>query len=161
MKADIESLRVDVVTFETTRVAALEHRGDPRRLHDSVLEFIAWRKANALPPRISATFNILYDDPAGVAADDFRMDLCAATMAPVAPNDFGVVEKTIDGGRCAVLRHTGPDDQLEDVIRHLYSTWLPSSGEEPRDSPLFLQRVRFFPDVSEQEAVTDIFLPLA
>ncbi|WP_408605894.1 hypothetical protein [Mastigocladopsis repens] len=42
----------------------------------------------------------------------------------------------------------------------MYSIWLPLSGEEPRDFPLYLQRVSFFPDVPEYEAITDIFLPL-
>ncbi len=45
-------------------------------------------------------------------------------------------------------------------IHSLYSEWLPRSGEEPRDFPVYLRRVDFFPDVAENEAVTDIFLPL-
>ena len=68
--------------------------------------------------------------------------------------------KTIAGGRCAVLRHLGSDDMLGESVRYLYSEWLPRSGEELRDSPLFFQRVHFFPDVPEHEAITDIFLPL-
>jgi AraC family transcriptional regulator len=78
----------------------------------------------------------------------------------VTPNAFGVVSKTIPGGRCAVLRHVGSDDNLAATVRYLYAEWLPQSGEEPRDFPLFLQRVRFFPDVPEHEAATDVFLPL-
>ena len=38
--------------------------------------------------------------------------------------------------------------------------WLPRSGEEPRDFPFFAQRVAFYPEVPEHEAVTDLFLPL-
>ena len=45
-------------------------------------------------------------------------------------------------------------------LNFLYSVWLPQSGEEPRDFPLFLQRVRMFPDVPEHEAITDVFLPI-
>jgi AraC family transcriptional regulator len=33
-------------------------------------------------------------------------------------------------------------------------------GEALRDFPVFFQRVIFFPDVPEHEAVTDVFLPL-
>ena len=33
-------------------------------------------------------------------------------------------------------------------------------GTAPRDFPLYTQRVRFFPDVHEHEAVTDVLLPL-
>jgi AraC family transcriptional regulator len=78
----------------------------------------------------------------------------------VADNPFGVVEKTIPGGRCAVLRHLGSDDHIGESITYLYSKWLPLSGEELRDFPLYLQRVSFFPDVPEHEAIIDVFLPL-
>jgi AraC family transcriptional regulator len=71
-----------------------------------------------------------------------------------------VVAKVIPGGRCALLRHLGSEDTLGGTIRYLYSHWLPRSGAEPRDFPLFLQRVVFFPEVPEHEAITDVFLPL-
>ena len=99
-------------------------------------------------------------DPAQTPPEQFRLDLCAATSRPVAANELGVIEKVIPGGRCAVLRHTGSDDTLGAAIHFLYSSWLPASGEEPRDFPLYLQRVTFFPDVPEHEAISDLFLPL-
>jgi AraC family transcriptional regulator len=152
--------QVRIVGIDDIKVAVFEHRGDPRLIGDSVRQFIAWRKENRLPPRISATFNILYDNPEDVAAEDFRLDLCAAIVGDVAANHRGVVGKTIPGGRCAVLRHIGSDDTLGETIRYLYSEWLPESGEAPRDLPVYLQRIRFFPDVPENEAITDVFLPL-
>jgi len=151
---------VELVAFEATRVAALEHRGDPRTLGDTIRRFIAWRKENHLPPRTSATFNVLYDDPETTPPEEFRLDLCAAVTGRVADNPQGVVERTIPGGRCAVLRHTGSDDGLGARLTYLYREWLPDSGHEPRDFPPYVRRVRFFPDVPEAEAVTDIFLPL-
>lgn len=160
MKPDHRAEHVKVVQFASTRVAAFEHRGDPRRIGDSVRQFITWRKQNHLPPRLSATFNILYDNPTETAPEDYRLDICAAIEREVTANPFGVVEKTIPGGRCAVLRHVGSDDTLGETAAYLYSTWLPGSGEELRDFPLFVQRVLFFPDVPEHEAVTDVFLPL-
>ncbi len=117
-------------------------------------------QADYLPPQISDTFNILYDNPSETSPNDYRFDICASTERDVADNAFGVVEKNIPGGRCAVLRHIGDDANLGESITYLYSKWLPLSGEEPRDFPLFLHRVSFFPDVPEHEAITDIFLPL-
>ena len=67
------------------------------------------------PPRVSATFNILYDDPETTPPEAFRLDLCAATDREVAPNDAGVIVKRIPAGRCAVLRHIGPEDGLAAV----------------------------------------------
>jgi AraC family transcriptional regulator len=151
---------VRVTTFPATRVAKLEHHGSVLRLGDSIRKFIDWRKANKLPPHESATFNIIHNDPDETPPDDFRFDFCAATNRPVAPNDAGVVEFLIPAGRCALLRHRGSDDQLGRSIMHLYASWLPTSGEELRDFPLFMQRLKFFPDVSDSEAETDIYLPL-
>ncbi len=152
---------VRVVTFPATRLAMLEHRGDPLRLGESIRRFIEFRRENRLPPSRSATFNIVYDDPDETPPADFRFGLCAGIDRPVPPNDAGVVDFLIPAGRCALLRHHGSDDQLGRSIRHLYSQWLPASGEEPREFPLFMQRVTFFPDVADSEAITDIYLPLA
>lgn len=150
---------VSIQDFPETRVAVLEHRGDPRRIGDSIRQFIEWRKQNRLPPRVSATFNLLYAPTE--SPDDFRLDLCAAITSDIVPDSSGVTQRSIPAGRCAVLRHVGSDDTLGAAIHYLYSTWLPKSGEEPRNFPLFVRRVRFFPDVPEHEALTELYLPIA
>lgn len=160
MKPSYAAHQVSIVDFRETRVAILEHRGDPRSIGDSIRKFIAWRKRNRLPPSASATFNIAYDDPAQTDPQEFRCGLCATTDSEIADNEEGVVAGFIPAGRCAVLRHTGSDDTLAEAITYLYSQWLPSSGAELRDFPLYFQRVRFFPEVPEHQAQTDIFLPL-
>ena len=65
----------------------------------------------------------------------------------------------IPGGRCAVLRVVGGSDDLAPAALFLYRDWLPASGDEPRDFPLYCRRVTFFPDVPEHEAVTELYLP--
>ena len=160
MKSDTQAEQVKIVVFPETNVAVLEHRGDPKQIGNSIRRFIEWRKQHNLPPKVSKTFNIVYDNPAETAPEDYRLDICAATNSHVANNPFGVVAKTIPGGRCAVLRHTGSGDNLGETVRYLYSEWLPQSGEELRDFPLYFERVSLFPDVPEFEAITDVFLPL-
>jgi AraC family transcriptional regulator len=54
----------------------------------------------------------------------------------------------------------GSADTLRPAIQSLYADWLPRSGEDLRDVPLLAERIRFFPDVPENEAITDIYLPL-
>jgi AraC family transcriptional regulator len=160
MKLDDRLDNVKVTMFKETKVAVLEHRGDPNLIGDSVRKFIEWRQQHHLSPQVSNTFNILYDNPSETSPENFRLDICAATERDIADNSFGIVEKTIPGGRCAVLRYIGDEANLGESITYLYSHWLPLSGEEPRDLPLFLQRVKFFPDVPEHEAIIDVFLPL-
>jgi AraC family transcriptional regulator len=160
MQSTPQSHQVTLVDVEAIRVAVFEHRGDPNQIGDSIRQFIAWRKQHHLPPSQNATFNILYDDPDQDNLAGYRFDLCVATELDIKDNRYGIVSKTIAAGRCAVLRHIGSDDTLRQSVAYLYSEWLPQSGEEPRDFPLYLQRVRFFPDVPEHEAIVDIFLPL-
>ena len=66
----------------------------------------------------------------------------------------------IPGGRCEVLRVVGNTDNLEPAALYLYRDWLPASGEEARDFPIYCQRLSFFPEVPEHEAVAELFLPL-
>lgn len=151
---------VEVIERMPLRVARLRHSGDPARLGDTLRRFIAWRRANALPPARSATFNVLHTDPSQVDASDFRLDICASLIGPLHANADGVVEDVLPGGRFARLRHRGSDADLGDRLRWLYAVWLPHSGEQARGAPPLLQRRRFFPDVSEHCAETDILLPL-
>ena len=54
----------------------------------------------------------------------------------------------------------GNTDNLEPATLYLYRDWLPVSGEEARDFPIYCQRLSFFPEVPEHEAVAELFLPL-
>lgn len=142
-----------------TPVAIMQHRGDPVTIGATIRRFIAWRKAAGLPPKSSATFTIFHSDPRTTPPDEYRLDLCAGSDRPIAGGEE-VTAGTIPGGRCAVLRVVGHTDDLEPAALYLYRDWLPASGEEARDFPLYCQRLAFFPDVPEHEAVAELFLPL-
>lgn len=58
------------------------------------------------------------------------------------------------------LRVVGNTDNLEPAALYVYRAWLPASGEEARDFPIYCQRLSFFPEVPEHEAVAELFLPL-
>lgn len=151
---------VTVRDFPTTPVALMKHHGDPRHVYDTVQRFIAWRRATTLGKTGSATYTVFHCDPRTTPPADFRLDLCAATDLPVAPNTAGVEAGLIPAGRCAVLRVIGESEDLERPATFLYRDWLPDSGEEPRAFPLFCQRVTLYPDVPQHETITDLFLPI-
>ena len=152
---------VKIVNFEETKVAALEHRGPPEQVDHSATTFIAWRKESGLSPvKTSNTYGVAYDDPDAVEPEAFRFDICGATTAEVPANLQGVVNKVIPGGRCAVARHHGSHDRIGESAYYLYRQWLPGSGEELRDFPLFFHYLNFKPETAEQELITDIYLPL-
>lgn len=156
-----QPVQVEIVNFETTHVAVLEHRGPTERINDSVAQFIAWRKESGLSPRQSSrSFGIAYDNPDTTEPSLFRFDICGEVAAEVPPNPQGVVTKAIPGGRCARVRHHGSHTRISESIYPLYRNWLPGSGEELRDFPLYFHYVNLMPDTPECDLVTDIYLPL-
>jgi AraC family transcriptional regulator len=58
-----------------------------------------------------------------------------------------------------VLRYVGRDEGLRDAV-HGLRQWVAANRHVERDAPPFLQRITFFPDVAEHEAVTDVFVPI-
>lgn len=155
------TMKVTIVDFAATLVGALEHHGDPGHVNESVKTFIDWRKASGLSPIASKrSFGIAYSDPDTTPADEFRFDICGEVDAPVPENPQGVITKQIPAGRCATVLHHGSLDRIADSIYPLYREWLPESGEELRDFPLFFQYLKLPPDTPEHELETAIYLPL-
>lgn len=150
-----------VVHFEPVKVAVLEHRGDPARLSDTVARFIAWRRQSGLSPVAeSRTFGIPYGDPATTPGEEFRFDIAGEIVVDVPANRFGVVTKRLAGGRCAVLRHAGSTDAIGETLRYLYLEWLPQSGEVRSDLPVFFHYLHAGAAATEQDKLTDVYLPL-
>jgi AraC family transcriptional regulator len=143
-----------------TRVAIFEHRGDPETIDATIQRFIAWRKAAGLSPRTNPTFNIWHSERRPADPADYSMDLCVGLAAdqPIDTGDGTVKAGEIPGGRCAVLRVTGDTHNLEPAALYLYREWLPASGEEMRDFPIYCQR--FFLEEPAQGTAAELFLPL-
>lgn len=152
---------IEIVDFPQTRVATLRHLGNPARLGDSIRSFIAWRKRHSLPPQKCATYNIVYSNPDDTPPEDFKFDLCVATHIAIAQNPEGIFEQTIPALRCARVRHIGPDHALNDTIMPVFAHWMPETGESAGDYPIIFHRLSLFPDIPEQQAMTDIYIPLA
>ena len=154
-------MEVRIVDFAETKVALLEHLGPPEKVLDTATQFIAWRKETGLSPVASSrTFAVPYGDPKTTRPEEFRVDICGSIDREVPDNRYGVKTGVIPGGRCAVVRHRGSHDRIDDGIYYLYRDWLPQSGEECRDFPCYFQWLNFAHDVDECDLLTDIFLPL-
>ena len=157
----IQSMEVRIVEFEETKVAVLEHRGPPALVNDSAGKFIEWRKASGLSPvKSSMTFGIVYDNPDTTDPEQFRFDICGSVSEDVPDNPHGIINKIIPCGRCAVVRHHGSHDRIGACAYYLYQDWLPKSGEELRDFPLYFHYLNLLPETPEHELVTDVYLPL-
>lgn len=134
--------QVTIREVAPTRVAIFEHRGDRRTVDATIQRFIAWRKSVGLTPQSGPLFNVWYSERDPANPDDYRMDLCVgiADDRVIDPGEDNIRIGEIPGGRCAVLRVTGDNHNLEPAALYLYRDWLPDSGEEMRDFPIYCQR---------------------
>src|SRR4051812_43786073 len=94
---------VTIRNVPATRVAIMEHRGDPATLPATIQRFIAWRKKAGLPPRISPTFNVWRSERRPSSPAAYSTDICLGTDQPIEPNGEAIKVGEIPGGRCAVL----------------------------------------------------------
>ncbi|TCP73864.1 AraC family transcriptional regulator [Pseudomonas putida] len=155
------TMQIRIVEFAETRVAALEHRGPPSLVGESVARFRQWGiNSGQSPVASSRTFGIPYDNPDTTPPHAFRFAVCGEMNEAVQPNEFGVHERVIPAGRCAVIRHSGSPDYIGETIYPLYRDWLPSSNEELRDHPLFFQYLSVYPETPLEQWETDIYVPL-
>ncbi|AHL34403.1 AraC family transcriptional regulator [Pseudomonas brassicacearum] len=154
-------MQVKIVEFPETRVATLEHCGPTGLVDESVRTFIEWRMQSGQSPVASSrTFGIPYNNPDTTPPQDFRFAICGEIHEAVAPNAFGVHEIAIPGGRCAVVRHVGSPDHIGETIYPVYRDWLPASGEELRDHPLFFHYLSVYPETPQDQWQTDVYVPL-
>jgi AraC family transcriptional regulator len=155
------AVNVDIVNVEHTLIAVKEHRGPVEKLNIAVGQFISWRKETGLSPKNSCkTFGIAYDNPDTTESSQFRFDIAGEIKNNLPVNTHGITMKTIPGGRCAKVRHLGSHNRIAESIYPLYQEWLPNSGEELRDFPLYFHYVNLLPETAEADLVTDIYLPL-
>ncbi|NIF24890.1 hypothetical protein F3J44_00705 [Pantoea sp. Tr-811] len=155
------AMHIRIVDFSETRVAALEHRGPPSQLGESVARFRQWRMDSGQSPVASSrTFGIPFGNPDTTPAHAFRFAVCGEIDEPVRENAAGVHERVIPAGRCAVIRHSGSTDHIGQSLYPLLHDWLPASGETLGDHPVFFHYLSVYPQTPLDQWQTDIYVPL-
>ncbi|MGE0195626.1 MAG: GyrI-like domain-containing protein [Methylocystis sp.] len=156
-----KEMDVKIINVAPILVATLEHRGAPALLNESVQRFIAWRKSSGLSPVSRCeTYGVPYNDPNATPPEEFRFDICGAVTEAIPANEHSVITKTIPGGRCAMTVHVGSRDRIDESVYALYRHWLPESGEELRNFPVYFHYLNLDHDTPEHQHLTEIHLPL-
>ncbi len=153
-------MNVRIENFPETRVAVIEHRGHPATEHDTVRKLIAWKlEKGLLDPQRFRSYGIHYSDPSRSDPSHYRSEFWLSIDAQVAPNPYGILEKVIPSVRCAVARDLGSRKNNR-AVAHLFGKWLPASGEKWTGDPAIFHYVNVGPHVRDEDAITDVYLPL-
>jgi AraC family transcriptional regulator len=102
---------------------------------------------------------VYLDDPTSVPESELRSQ-AGVVMRNVPAIDPPLLISHIRGGDCAVLEYKGPYGDMRAAYDWLFGRWLPSSGREAADAPVFEEYLNNPRDTPPTELRTDIHLPL-
>ena len=154
-----QTIDVKIVQFPETAVALISHLGEPSKEHQTAKKLIAWRIENKLSAESHQSYGIHYTDPNTTLPEQHHVDFCVSYDKPVLDNPYGIINSKIPAGRCAVTRHLGSRQHISSAT-YLYQQWLPNSGENLRDFPIFFHYVNVGPNIKPQDCITDVYLPI-
>ena len=102
---------------------------------------------------------IYHDDPKVTEVNKLRTDICLVIHKSVkAEGEIGV--KEIPGGKYAVFHYQGSYDNLEAVYDTIYAKWLPESGYELRNIPMYEEYLNNPADTEPEKLKTELYLPI-
>lgn len=105
------------------------------------------------------SIGIYHDDPKVTEANKLRSDVCLVIHKPVQPKgEIGV--KEIQGGRYAVFLYQGPYNTLGVVYDTIFVQWLPESGCELRNVPMFEKYMNDPSKITPEKLKTEIYIPV-
>ena len=151
---------VEIGRLTETNVLSMPHSGpymEIGRTFEALFACLAMQGRLREGMRMVAIF---YDDPTAIAEDRLRS---RAAIVDAHDQDAAppVERSAIAAGDHAILRHKGPYADMRAAYLWLFGTWLPQSGREPADAPVFEEYLNNPRDTPPTELLTDLFLPLA
>jgi AraC family transcriptional regulator len=153
-------MKVDIVVFPATRVAAIEHRGSPSLEHETVRKLVAWKVEHRLLDQTKyRMYGLHHADPRTAGPAQYRAEFCLSVDTEVGVNRYGIYETIIPEFRCAIARDVGSRLNNQ-AARYLFDQWLPASGESWTGYPAIFHYVNVGPTVRRHEEITDVYLPL-
>ena len=119
----------------------------------------AYVKENKLFSAGIEHISIYHDDPKVTNSEKLRTDVCLVLPKPAEPKgEIGV--KEIAGGKYAVFLYQGPYTNLGIVYDTIFAQWLPDSGYELRNAPLYEKYINDPSRTEEAKLKTEIYIPL-
>jgi AraC family transcriptional regulator len=150
---------VEIREIAELSLVCVEHRGSYMKIGRAFDTLYARLGARGLLRPGLRSIAIFDDDPAATAEPALRSRACVVMAGAIAIDPpLGLAPVT--AGPYAVLRHKGPYADMRAAYDWLFGQWLPSSGREPADAPVFEEYLNSPRDTAPAELLTEICLPL-
>ena len=150
---------ISVEPFPATTLAVLRHSGDYQQIGPVFVRAFMLAAAHDLAQPESTGFGVYFDDPEQVPVEQLR-SLAGVSVARDAKVTGDLERFELPAGRCAVLTYTGPYNEMSKPYHWLFSEWLPNSGLEPANCPMFEQYLNDPRSTPPAQLQTKICLPV-
>ncbi len=150
---------VTVETLAPIRCASISHAGAYMQIDHAMGRLFAALSAQGIVAPDQRMLAVFHDDPDFVPVEKLRSNACSPVAGDVALAP-PIEEMVVRGGPYARLRYRGPYADMKGAYRWLLGVWLPQSGHEPDDAPVFEAYLNSPLQVPPTELLTDIHLPL-
>ena len=150
---------VGITTIAPKSLIAVVHRGSYMAIGKSFdLLFTTLAHRDLIRPDMGMV-GVYLDDPTSVPEAELRSQACVVVDEPMIV-EAPLFHSHIQGGDHAVLKYKGPYGDMRAAYDWLFGQWLPSSGREAADAPIFEDYLDSPRDTPPTELRTDIYLPL-
>lgn len=159
MASDGRRFPVSVETLPERRCAGIDHTGSYMEIDHAMGKLFAEFGQRSLLTAEPAMIGVFFDDPDLGPEEALRSRACLP-ISDAVTIDAPLVETILRGGGYAKLSYKGPYSDMRSAYRWLLGVWLPASGYEPDDAPIFEAYLSDPRHVAQAELRTDIYLPL-
>ena len=150
---------IETRTQSDRKLAAVPHKGPYSEINRAFQTLSTTMAQRGLFGYAGHMVGVFYDDPQSVPPADLRSH--AGFEISGKPSIEPPLETvTLAGGRHAVLTYTGPYAGLPAAYDQLFAVWLPASGQEPADIPMFEVYLNSPMDTAPDKLVTEIYLAM-
>lgn len=156
---DTTGFPVSLETLPAQLCARIDHRGSYMQIDHAMGELFGVLTQRQLLPDNPAMIGLFFDDPDLGPETELKSRACMPVAAGL-PIESPLIKTEIRGGLYARLHYTGPYAAMRDAYRWFLGTWLPASGHEPADSPIFEAYLNNPSEVPQSALRTNIHLPL-
>lgn len=140
------------------RLVGLGHKGSYQQIGKAFETYVAIAQTRNLWPQLGASIGVYFDNPDVVPEGDLRSFAGGEYRGDQVPDSME--EVMLSGGKTAVLTYKGPYSGITAAYHTLFGNWLPTSGEEPADTPCYEIYLNNPREVAPEDLLTEICLPL-
>lgn len=156
--AGAASMKVEIQILGPMRLAYVPHKGPPQTVGRAFDRLMAWAGPRGLTLPAHWGVAVWTGDMINTPPED-QAAIAGLTVGPEVQADETVAIYEVPGGRHAVVLYKGPFVHIGRAHDLLFA-WLPASGEEPADRPLFEINFNDPRRTAPEDLLTQVCLPL-